>query len=511
MRKGFDRTAALVTGFALLTRAAHLAGYLAGKHSALYYWPVLAAERYRTEAAGLVSGLKVQGGFAFADPAYPYILALSILTGAGAWPVFALQLASSVAIAWMVFRLALTAGSSRIAAVVASLAWSLYAPASFYDLTMLSVTLSTLAVTSIVLLATRPGAGSTGALATSGMLSGMLAGLRPQMLPLALIPLRSGLRRSSVAAVVSAGAVAIPLLLLSWQQNARGGPFSPLASSTGLNLYLGNNPDADGFSPAVPSAGISEDLRRDIHEAAREFAAARGFRTPGEADRFFLSLALDYISAHPGRTAHLMLVKWAAFFGFRPFDSYYEMGRVNRFSPVFNLGPPRWLYICMFAAGLGAFLLEGRHRVVLLAPVVLSLLADILFLHTERYTLPALPAMCAVAAAGLSMTTRAVLAGKARRSALPLAFGAILLLPSILFPVPRIPDCLYYQSLAVRAYQMGEYDLSLELFERSAAASPLGSTVWVLSHYEAARIASALGDADRAHQHEIILESNRSQ
>lgn len=507
MRKGFDRTGALVTGFALLTRVAHLAGFLAGRNTALYYWPVLAAERYHAEAASLVSGLKLHGGFAFADPAYPYILALSLLTGAGEWPLFALQLFASVAVAWMVFRLALTAGASRAAAAVASLAWSLYAPASFYDLTMLSVTLSTLAVTSIVLLATRTLSGSICALATSGTLSGMLAGLRPQMLPLALLPIRSALRKSPVVAAAVAGSVAIPLLLLSWQQSARGGPFSPLASSTGLNLYLGNNPDADGFSPAAPSEGISEDLRRDIHEAARDFAAEKGFGTPGEADRYFLSLALDYMFRNPGRTVRLMLVKWAAFFGFRPFDSYYEMGRVNRFGPVLAIGPPRWLYICTFAAGLGSFLARCRFRAVLLAPVLLSLVSDVLFLHTERYTLPALPCMCAVAAAGLTAGIRAALAGKAVRSALSVILGAMVLVPSVLFPVPRIPDCLYYQSLAVRAYQMGEYDLSLDLFEHSATTSPRGSTVWVLSHSEAARIASALGEVERALEHRRMLES----
>jgi len=496
----------LVLGLALLTRLAHLIQYLVSPRSGLYYHPVLAAARFVQEAGMLASGTQPSGAFAYADPGYAYILASSIATGLGAWPVLALQLSCGVLTALLVYRLALTAGASPSAGAAAGALWTLYAPASFYELTLLSVSLTGAMVAVFAFACSRPRIGTIDALAL-GLIPGLLCGLRPQLFPILLVPLILLLkRRQTFELAICIAAAALPMVLLAGQQRARGGPASPVATSAGFNLFIGHNPDADGYSPAAPSIGLVEDMRRDIHQVADDYAAERGYSTRQGADAWFMRQALAWIRRNPGRAAGLEFVKFSAFFGLRPFDSYYDVGRVNRIGPVFRLSAPRWLLIGFFCLGLVPFLARGGGRFVLIAPIVFCLASGLLFVHTERYSLPVLPLMCAVGAAGVTLATGGIRSRHPGWIGLSLA-GLVLMVPAIIRPVPRVPEGLYQQSMAIRAYQLGDYQLSLGLFERSAVESPPGSYCWVMSQREAARIAGALGMRERAAQHVEALSS----
>jgi hypothetical protein len=490
----------VVLGVALLTRIAHLAQYLLSADSRLYYWPVLAAARFTEDAHLLAAGGQPQGAFTYADPGYAYILAASFVTGLGPWPLLVFQLACGVFTALLVFKVALTAGASPFAGAASASLWALYAPAAFYELTFLSVSLTGVMVAVFVLASARSRIGHVEALVL-GLISGLLCGLRPQLFPLLAIPVfLLARRRQPFEMAICLAAAAVPMILLAGQQRARGGPASPVATSAGFNLFIGHNPDADGFSPAAPSLGLVEDLRRDIHEVAGDYAAARGCATRREADAWFLKEALRWMAANPGRVAELGLIKSAAFFGFRPFDSYYDVDRVNRIGPVLAASAPRWLLVGIFCLGLLPFLLRGRTRMLLMLPIALAFATDLMSNHTERYSLPVLPLMCAVAGAGGTVLFRGLRKKPGAWIAASLA-GLVLAVPAAARPVPAIPEGLYQQSMAIRAYQMNDYELSMRLFERSAAESPPGSYSWVMSHREAARIAAALGFPERAQQH----------
>ena len=113
--------------------------------------------------------------------------------------------------------------------------------------------------------------------------------------------------------------------------------------------------------------------------------------------------------------------------------------------------------------------------------------------------------MAAAGAAGLTVLVRELRKGGRIRWAAAGAAGMLLALPSLVFPVPSVPEPLYVGSLAVRAYHMEDYELSLTLFEQAALMSDKGTVVWVQGHSEAARIADALGYSRRARQHRQIL------
>ncbi len=415
----------------------------------------------------------------------------------------------------MIFRLALKAGANTYAALAASICWSLYAPALFFELTILPVSILTFLITVFMLLQINAETKSDRA-AIIGSMMGVIAGLRPPFILLMGIPVWSWLKNKAWKKLtIGILLLTIPLLFLSFQQNRLGGGFYPFPRTAGCNLVLGHSSESTGYGPPIPSHGLVETGSGDIHEVAMERAAEMGITDPREADRYWMSIALSWIADHPLEELRLIAVKLGGFFGSRPFDTYYELGRITSFNPVLKfIFIPRLLISLLFLAAVIPFCLRGRNRTVILAPVIIALLSSLIFIHSERYLLPALPAMMAAAASGMVILIRMIRRDPLKWLAAATG-GLLLLIPSIFFPAPSIPEEMYIGSLGVRAYLMENFDLSLELFERAALLADEGSVIWIQGHSESARIAEALGYSQRAEQHITILtnweQQNRGQ
>jgi len=510
MRRLDDRaTGLLVAGFALVTRAAHLLGYLTGASTKLYYWPVLASTRFEETVHGILTGTPPTGPFVWSSPLYQYVMLPFYAAGAGRMGLFILQSLLAPLTAWLLFRTARVAGAGRLSSTVVALLWCLYAPAAFLELTVLPVALMTPMVLAFTLLQLRkdaPGRSGTIRAGLSGFLPGLLSGFRPPLLFLVAIPAIRWIRtRRPRHLVIGTIALALPLLFLSWQQHLAGGGFYPFPRSSGLNLVLGHNPDATGYGPPAPSLGLMENGVEDIHQVAARVASDSGAVTPAEADAYWTGIAMDYITDHPLRELELLGIKYAGFFGFRPFDTYYDLGRVSSFNPVMPFFfVPRWLLCGLFPVTLVPFCRFGKRRGVLLLPVALLLVTSMLVVHSERYFLPELPSMLVVAAVGSELLLKLFRERFSKGLAMA-GVGLALMVPMIVWPVPRVPEPNFISSLAVRAYNMRDYHLALELFERTAVISEPGSFTWVQGHTEAAVIHRAAGRIEEALQHEAAL------
>jgi len=495
----------LSVAIALLARMAHFTGYLAGSRTALYYWPVLACRKFEAAAEAILQGSAPSGPFVYASPLYRYLILPAYAAGAGRTVLFVIQSLMGVLTAWLLFRLCLRAGAGPRSSLAASALWSLYPPVVFYELTVLPVAVLTLLLTSFTLMLARSGGGGWRA-GAAGLLAGLSAGLRPPFTAVMTVPFFRWARgREWLGMAAAAGSFMLPLLFISYEHSVAGGGFYPFPRSTGINLVLGHSSESTGYGPPIPSMGLVETGRGDIHDVAASVAADSGHGDPASADAFWTRKALSWVLHHPAEELRLLSVKMGGFFGWRGFDSYYDMGRVRRFNPVLSFFPVnRWAPVLLFLVGLLPFCIRGRHRALILAPVAAALASTLLFVHSERYFLPVLPMMMASGVSGLT-----VLVGNfhGRRVAWAAAgaAGLILAVPALLHPVPGVPEPLFVGSLAVRAYHMEDWDLALELFERSALLSPYGSVPWVQGHREAARIAGALGLADRAEQHLLML------
>lgn len=501
------RGGTLAALFALITRISHFIGFLAGQRTELYYWPVLACRKFESAAMELMRGGPAEGPFTYASPLYRFFLLPFYAAGTGRTGLFVFQSLLGVLTAWMIFRLALRAGAGTGPALAGAAVWSLYAPAVFFELTVLPVALLTVLISLFTLIGTSGMGGKTAA-ASLGLTAGLVSGLRPPFILMLGVPLWKWLRKWEWRKLlISLAALLLPLLFLSYQHEKAGGGFYPFPRTAGTNLVLGHSSESSGYGPPIPSLGLVETGRGDIHEVAARAAADLGYTTPREADAYWMRTALAWMAQNPLEELRLIAVKVGGFFGAGAFDTYYEMGRIRRFNPVFRsfFFVPRLLLVIIFLAGLVSFCVGGKNRAAILAPVAVALLSTVVFVHSERYFLPALPLMVAAGVSGLTVMFRKAGTAPLRRTAAG-TLGLILLLPSLIYPVPEVPEELFIGSLAVRAYHMEDYDKALELFERAALLARQGSIVWVQGHSEAAVIARTLGYTERAEQHEDILQ-----
>lgn len=491
----------------LATRLAHFLFYLAGPLSGIYYLPVLGAYRFETSAMEILSGVPQAAPYLYASPIFTYLIMPFYALGAGRLPLLLAQAVMGASIPVLIVLLARRLGSGPFQAALSALIWAFYAPPVFLELTVLPVTLAALTTTLVVLLTVSGRIGTT-ALIAAGAECGVLAGIRTPLaavfIPLAAACLRSRdrSRAARVAAVSgSTAAMLLVLLPLALYQRSHFAGFTPFPSCGGLNLVLGHADDATGYGPPAPSVGLVESSSEDIGQVAMRLAFERGgVRDFAGADSYWLHMAFRLILDDPLQEVELTLRKLGGFFGHVPFDVYYDLSRLSRFNPALGvIAMPRLVVIGFFLAFLAPFLVRGRHRTAALFPAAAALGTSVLFFHCERFMLPALPAMMAVGAAGLTALCRTGTPAMLR-VLLPAA-GLSLLAPGFLRPAPVIPEGIYLQSLAVRAFNSGDRMLALTFYERAALESPRGTVTWHDSHAAAAALLEALGDEERAMQH----------
>lgn len=222
-----------------------------------------------------------------------------------------------------------------------------------------------------------------------------------------------GTRRRAGAFVV--GLAALPLVTLLYNGLA-GGTWSPIAVNGGINLYIGNGPEANGAYARPPAMREDRDLLGI--EAARLLSrqvapsspgraggtpgAGDGDFGPGEADRFWRGRALGEITAHPGRTALLFGRKLALFFGQYEVPQMESLPFERRYSFLLRLPLPGMALLTAVAAyGLWRRRRDPRAIWLAVSAGVIAL-AVALFFVTGRFRAPAVPFLALLAGGGIA-------------------------------------------------------------------------------------------------------------
>ncbi len=489
----------LLLAAGLATRVPH--ALAAGVYeNRITYFPTLASTRFVQCAQEMTRGSVSSDAFSFASPLYIPFLAAFYALSLGNGAVFLVQGVAGILSGFLVYFVAFRAGASRFFACLGALFFYFYAPAAFFELALLPVGI--LAFLTGLWAFLEQGAGGRWRSVLKGFLVGVIAGLRPPFILIGLISLIRGVRRGGTLPFLAG--LAVPLLSLSFWHLGQGGGFSPFVSATGLNLVLGHADGASGYGPPIVEHGLVETPGEDIHQAAARVASEHGFDDPAEADRFWLRTAVSWMLANPGREFELLLVKLGGAFGFIPYDVYFDLQRDVASDPSLgHLVVPRVLLVAFMALGAGSLLVHRGACRFLLAPVAVSLLSSVLFVHSERFWIPALPAALAVSAAGLTLFCRGFRHG--RKTAASVLVLVLLMLPGFLRPTPETPLGLYLYNRAVKVFHMGNMPLSLLLFEEAAEVSPGGTLTSVYARVMAVQIARSLSMDERADAHALIL------
>lgn len=280
-----------VTALAALVRLLHL---YCLRDSPFFTWPVVDAREYVDLARKLAGGGVTQREPFFQAPLYPVLMALVIKVAGSAMATLRVvqALTGSVAcgvVAWAGGEL----WGTRRAAWLAGVGAALYGPMVFFDGELLPATLQTLlyALGAGAWWRWRHGEGDAPWAALAGGALGLAMvghGLAAVFLPAALV---ATLRRRVRGGWAFWAAALVPVLAVVTANSMAAGRLTGLSTNVGMNLYVGNNPDA----------GLTETYRPGNDWQGLFLRARRaGAMTYQDQSPFFTRQVLHFATRQPG-------------------------------------------------------------------------------------------------------------------------------------------------------------------------------------------------------------------
>jgi len=398
-------------------------------------------------------------------PGYAYLLAaLYKIVGYGPFIPALLQALLDAGTAVLIYKVSVGIFSgtglrrAQIAGVLAAVGWAFFVPAQTYAVILMP---TAWAVFIFWLILWRIISRKNAPKGWQALILGLLVGLTATAIAsiLFLIPLvvsaillkpatsihsRLGTRISALVLLfLGAAAGTSPC----WVHNcliARDRVF--LSAHSGINLWIGNNPAANGYPRFPPGlrAGQAAMLQDSIDAA--ESAAGHSLKR-GEVSRFWSAKARDYTKRHPAAWLRLVALKFRAFWSAFQYDdlSIITILREQRvtfpgiyFGLVATLALPMMLLLWN-TAPLSRWIT---------AAIVLHQLALLPVFTTERYRLPIIPGLLVFAAFGLVAFSNHVVAGKFRPA---LSYIALLAVSAVFISWPQRDPSLW----ALDAYNSG--------------------------------------------------------
>jgi tetratricopeptide (TPR) repeat protein len=301
--------------------------------------------------------------------------------------------------------------------------------------------------------------------------------LLPLLLAWPLLGLRAETRRASVTACLALLAgTAIVLLPVATRNAVVGGELHLTTSQLGPNLYIGNNPNADGtYAPLRFGRGSAEFERTDAFELAAE---ALGHEpTPSEVSRYWVGEVLDFARGQP--------VAWLALTG-RKLLLTLNATEHGDTEDVYSYSDGSWILRVLLAVlnagvllpvavlGVATTWKERRKHGVLLAMLATYGLSVVAFFVLDRYRFPVIPFLCLYAAAAAWEIADRARAGELRRLAAPVA---VALVAAVVCNWPlgsraSIRAATLYNVGVELAQEPERFDEAIEHYERAIRLSP---------------------------------------
>lgn len=444
--------------------------YLATARSPSFADPLIDADYYDYLGERLSQGQGFPDPVFWQPPLYPLLLAgLYWLFGHQLlWPRL-LQSLLGALLAALCCDLAERATGRRLAGLAAGLLVALHGPLIFYEGELLPTALATFLGTLALWLsvAERP---SWLRAALSGVALG-LGALAVAPTFLLVLPIGGWLFRARKALGLCCLAACVACILPATLSNRlRGGEWIPISANGGVNLWIGNNADADRMIALRPGAG----WERLVEEPTR-----RGLRTPGQHDAWFVQKAVHWCTSWPGACLGNLAWKARLLLASREIPRNEELAVIREDSPVLTVLAPQtggaalpYALLLPLAAAGAVHAWRERNRLLgrVLAAAGALALSPLVFFVTGRYRTPLAPMLCVLAAAGLvSVMTRP---GRG-----PAVLAAAVTLAVSLWPVRLAVDAVDFESemyfvVGGRRARLGDDAGAVRAWERALAKRP---------------------------------------
>jgi len=254
--------------------------------------------------------------------------------------------------------------------------------------------------------------GEAGPAAASGLLFGLSAAARPNIL--LVVPFcAAGLwftsqfpvRRNALLAAAFILPVLAGPLLITWRNDRVSGAPVFVMSDSGIVFYLGNNELDNGLSYTWPRhIDLYTPLPGEVdptHRIAHTMAEAETGRKldANEAAAFWMEQGMSFIRQHPGEYLHLLLVKLRYIWGYteaHDVQTTYEQERALRGWPLLRFG---WI-APLSLLGLVVTAAQWRRLMPLYGILFCYTVTGLLFTVVARYRLPFVPVVLLLAVAG---------------------------------------------------------------------------------------------------------------
>jgi tetratricopeptide (TPR) repeat protein len=411
------------------------------------------AEHLKLAASIRAGALLPTHPFFYASVLYPYFLAAVLaLPSASLYLVCLIQILAGVALVALVMTLAMRNGG-RNAGYAAGVLAALYGPFAFLEADVLGMVWGLIALTAGLLWCMRARESADAAprrsaidLMCAGVALGFAAAERPNLA--LLIPVAAGWcawgakPRWRAVGALAAGAV-LPLALVVALNFAAAGRWIPLATSRGINLYIGNHEGATGTYDEPWSKQSAQFAARytELEEASTRWASQRSGRalTPEQASDYWTAQAVDFVRRHPREAMGQSLRKTLLLFNAAEIPNHLDFEFIRERAPALWSMPIGFAIVLPLAAvGLGLGLARDRRRgVALLVLITAAAAASVLpFFVTERYRAAMLPPMLVLAGLGVAALARLVTHPREQR---PARVAAVLMTALVLAGVSLIP------------------------------------------------------------------------
>ncbi len=459
--------------------------------SLLFVHPVVDMAYHHEWAQHLAAGESYYEGPFFRAPLYPLFLGfVYFLFGDGPWAIRLIQLllgAVSVVLTYLVTFELFGRRTARIAGVIAAC----YGTLVFYDAQLLApplfLPLVMLGLWALVRLLSDE-AGRTWPI-LCGVALGMASITRPNILLFVAIVFvwlvvrwvhrRSADRRRTLLLWIMA--TALPILPVAVYNTVQAGEPVLIGAYGGINLYIGNHPEADGVSPRLPNT------RRDWwggKEDTESLAEADVGRELSEAElsSYWRNRALREIAERPGHFLTLLGKKVVLLMGgyelSNNFDLYYFAYQSRLMQVLLYKGPPYLPWGLIFPLALAGLVWVRRWnqpRFVGALFLMAYLPSILLFLVAARYRLPLVPVLIVFAAHGVATLIWHRKALAPRR----LLVGVLVLIAVSV--VAHVDWFGYAQTSTARGYHaeasilssMGRYEQAHRMYGRALEEDPM--------------------------------------
>jgi Flp pilus assembly protein TadD len=378
-------------------------------------------------------------------PLYPFCLAgMYSLTGVSIPAVRALQLGLDL-LSLTLVALALWRLVNARAALACAALWALYQPLIYYSAELFCEVLAVLLLSAVLLcwaVAHRPGGRGPlrlWPLRLSALLCGLAAITHPLTLFLSLpylgwvhwtLRARRTPRQRWVLATALAGLFLLPIVPVTLRNAAVSGEFVPIQAHDGLNLYIGNNPEATGTCYVRPGPAFDDLVNRPGRAGSTTQSAAR---------RYFQAAVVRFVVQQPLQAGRLLVRKALLTWNAADIPSGPDLPLLQALTAFMRVPLLRFGFVAPLALAGWAVAYRRRRLVPFLWMPVFATAALALLVTSGRYRLMMMPALIGGAALAVEGLWRAWQRDDQRTWMLAVVLSLAGLVVAYAVPIPALP------------------------------------------------------------------------